>query len=52
MITVLVLALLFAEWLVRRPRNKSGLKDKYFPTSTRVWLAAGLSRCQSFAEDL
>ena len=42
----------FAEWLVRRPRNKSGFKDKYFPANKNVWVAAGLPRCQAFAEDL
>jgi hypothetical protein len=42
----------FAEWLVRRPRNKSGLKDKYFPADSGVWSAAGLPRCQAFAKDL
>jgi hypothetical protein len=42
----------FAEWLARRPRNKSGLKEKYFPRGSGVWAAAGLARCQAFAEDL
>jgi hypothetical protein len=42
----------FAEWLARRPRNKSGLKAKYFPPGGAVWTAASLPRCQSLAEDL
>lgn len=42
----------FAEWLERRPRNKSALKDKYFPAGEGVWLAAGLPLCQAFADDL
>jgi hypothetical protein len=42
----------FAEWLARRPHNKSGLKDKYFPAGAGVWSTVGLSRCQAFAEDL
>jgi hypothetical protein len=42
----------YAEWLVRRPRNKSGLKDKYFPAGSGVWAAAGLMHCQALAEDL
>ena len=39
------------EWLVRRPRNKSVFKDKYFPCEP-VWSAAGLPRCQALADDL
>jgi hypothetical protein len=39
------------EWLVRRPRNKSVFKDKYFPHEP-VWSAAGLPRCQALADDL
>jgi hypothetical protein len=42
----------FAEWLVRRPRNKSGLKDKYFAAGRQFWADAGLPRCQELAEDL
>lgn len=42
----------FAEWLVRRPHNKSGLKAKYFPPDAAVWTAVGLPRCQALAEDL
>jgi len=41
----------FCEWLVRRPRNKSVFKDKYFPREP-VWSAAGLPRCQALADDL
>ncbi len=40
-----------SEWLVRRPRNKSVFKDKYFPPAP-VWSAAGLARCQALADDL
>jgi hypothetical protein len=39
------------EWLVRRPRNKTAFKDKYFPRE-QVWSAAGLPRCQALADDL
>ncbi|HUQ51900.1 MAG TPA: hypothetical protein VM692_06735, partial [Gammaproteobacteria bacterium] len=44
----------YAEWLVRRPRNKRVFKDKYFPAGAGqgVWSAAGLPRCQELAEDL
>jgi hypothetical protein len=42
----------YAEWLVRRPRGKRRFKDKYFPPDERVWAAAGLVRCQAFAEEL
>ena len=42
----------FAEWLVRRPHNKSGFKAKYFPPGGAVWTAAALPRCQALAEDL
>jgi len=42
----------FSEWLVRRPRNKSVLKEKYFPRGEPVWSAAGLPRCQTLADDL
>jgi len=42
----------FAEWLVRRPRNKQVLKDKYFAAGARVWAAAGLPLCQALAEEL
>lgn len=42
----------YAEWLVRRPRNKRVFKDKYFPQGGGVWAAAGLPLCQRLAEDL
>jgi hypothetical protein len=43
----------YGEWLVRRPRNKRVLKDKYFPPGTEgVWAAARLPKCQALAEDL
>jgi len=42
----------FGEWLVRRPRNKSVFKDKYFPPGDAVWSAAGLPHCQALADDL
>jgi hypothetical protein len=42
----------FGEWLVRRPRNKSAFKEKYFPPTKPVWSAAGLPHCQALAEDL
>jgi hypothetical protein len=42
----------FGEWLVRRPRNKIVLKDKYFPQGRRVWEEAGLVRCEAFAREL
>jgi hypothetical protein len=44
----------FAEWLVRRPRNKRVFKDKYFPRGPGggVWSGVGLPRCQALAEDL
>lgn len=40
------------EWLPKRPRNKSGLKAKYFPPGRCVWAEQGLSRCQALADDL
>jgi hypothetical protein len=42
----------FGEWLAKRPRNKSGLKDKYFPPGRAVWAEHGLPRCQALAADL
>lgn len=42
----------YSEWLVRRPRTRRVLKDKYFPPGGRLWEAAGLPRCQAFAEEL
>ena len=42
----------FGEWLVRRPRNKSVFKDKYFPPGETVWSAVGLPHCQALADDL
>ena len=42
----------YGEWLVPRPRNKRVFKDKYFSPGAAVWAAAGLPRCQAFAEDL
>jgi hypothetical protein len=42
----------FGEWLVRRPRNKVVLKDKYFPPGRRVWEEVGLVRCEAFAREL
>jgi len=42
----------FAEWLVRRPHHKRVFKDKYFPSSGKVWTEAGLPRCQALAEEL
>jgi hypothetical protein len=42
----------FGEWLVRRPRTKYALKDKYFPLGVGVWEGAGLPRCQALAEEL
>jgi hypothetical protein len=44
----------YAEWLVRRPRNKRVFKEKYFPqgSGAGVWFAAGLPLCQALAEDL
>jgi hypothetical protein len=44
----------YAEWLVRRPRNKRVFKEKYFPCGSEagVWSAAGLPQCQALAEDL
>jgi Restriction Endonuclease associating with ARP len=42
----------FGEWLVRRPRNKSALKRKYFPPGEGVWAAAGRPRCQALALDI
>ena len=42
----------FGEWLVRRPRNKAVLKDKYFPPGPGVWAELGLPRCERLAHDL
>jgi hypothetical protein len=42
----------FSEWLVRRPRNKSAFKEKYFPPGAAVWADAGLPRCQAVAADI
>jgi hypothetical protein len=44
----------YAEWLVRRPRNKRVFKEKYFPdgSDVGVWSAVGLPLCQALAEDL
>jgi hypothetical protein len=42
----------FGEWLVRRPRNKSAFKSKYFPPGAAVWTDAGLARCQAVAAEI
>jgi hypothetical protein len=42
----------FGEWLVRRPRNKSGFKRKYFPPDRELWTDAGRPRCQALALDI
>jgi hypothetical protein len=42
----------FSEWLVRRPRNKSGFKPKYFPPDRELWTDAGCPRCQALALDI
>jgi Restriction Endonuclease associating with ARP len=42
----------FGEWLVRRPRNKSGFKRKYFPPGQGVWAAVGRPLCQALAADI
>lgn len=42
----------FCEWLVRRPRNKTVFKRKYFPPDGEVWSAVGLPRCQDLAADI
>jgi hypothetical protein len=42
----------YAEWLVRRMRNKAVFKAKYFPAEREVWTEAGLPRCQALAVDV
>lgn len=42
----------FCEWLVPRPRNKSGFKSKYFPQGRGIWSEHGLVACQALAEDI
>jgi len=42
----------FSEWLVRRPRNKTAFKAKYFPSGVSVWAEVGLPRCQAVAADI
>jgi hypothetical protein len=42
----------FSEWLTRRRPGRSDLKPKYFDAARTLWSDAGLSACQSLAEDI